>query len=302
MENRILLIVNKKAGKGKIGKHVQDIENNLKKLNYSVTTKYTTKENNAKVIITNYQDPYDIVVACGGDGTLSEVVQGILEMKKDAAIGYIPMGTMNDFAKSMGISFNKFDISNNINDYEVKHCDLGVFDDKIFNYSATFGMFSKASYSADSKYKNKFGKLAYWWLAAKELFDYQSYNVKAEFDEKVIEDDFIFGCISNSKYVGGMHLFKNEPIEMDDGKFEVLLVKKPKNFIHTLKLTLKVMNGNFKDEYIHYYQTSDLSVESDNNIRWALDGEDGGNVNNVKLHNLNRAINYIVPKNKKNTL
>ena len=133
MKYKILLVENPKAGKSNTENYIREIEYNLKKLNYEIVIKYTTIENNATDIIKKYDDDYDTLIVCGGDGTLNEAIQGICEIDKKVFIGFIPMGTANDFAKSLNTSFDKLHLSKNINNYEAKKIDIGVFSKRIFN-------------------------------------------------------------------------------------------------------------------------------------------------------------------------
>lgn len=299
MSRKVLILVNPKAGKAKIKKDIQEIEENLKRLNYGVVTKYTTKRVNGTEVIRNYDDDYDILIICGGDGTLNEATQGLYEMKKKVFVGFIPTGTTNDFAKSLKVSFNKMDISTNINKYNYEKVDQGLFNERVFNYSATFGVFSKVSYRTSTKWKNKVGRLAYLGSATKEIFNIKPYKMNVYTDEKNIEDEFIFGSVSNSNYIGGFNMFKDEEIKLNDGKFEVVLVKKPKNILDTAKAAIKIINGNFEDENIYYFKTSKIEMESEEQIDWSLDGEFGGKKDKVKIHNMKESIEYIMPRKTK---
>lgn len=295
MSRKVLILVNPKAGKAKIKKDIQEIEENLKRLNYGVVTKYTTKRVNGTEVIRNYDDDYDILIVCGGDGTLNEATQGLYEMKKKVFVGFIPTGTTNDFAKSLKVSFNKMDISTNINKYNYEKVDQGLFNERVFNYSATFGVFSKVSYRTSTKWKNKVGRLAYLGSATKEIFNIKPYKMNVYTDEKNIEDEFIFGSVSNSNYIGGFNMFKDEEIKLNDGKFEVVLVKKPQNILDTAKAAIKIINGNFEDENIYYFKTSKIEMESEEQIDWSLDGEFGGKKDKVKIYNMKESIEYIMP-------
>lgn len=295
MKYKILILVNPKAGKAKITKDVPKIKDNLEKLNYDVGVVSTFENENATSIIKKYEKDYDILIVCGGDGTLNETIQGLCEIEKKVFIGYIPLGTTNDFGKSLKVSFDKLDISKQINEYEDKQVDLGVFNERIFIYSAAFGIFSKSSYKTSLKWKNRIGRFAYIISAIKEIFNYRTYKLKIKTKEKNIEDEFIYGSISNSQYVGGFNMFKNKKVELDDGKFEIILVKKPKNFINLLRLIYKVLTGNLDDKNIYYFQTAELSIDSEDDIEWSIDGENGGINNKVNIYNLNKFMNFIVP-------
>ena len=294
MNLKILLIVNPKAGKANI-RYIPKVKKNLEKLNYDVQLIYTTYQKNATHIINNYKDDYNILIICGGDGTLNEAIQGIYNLKKDIPIGYIPIGTTNDFCKSLNVSFDKENISTQIKKYKIKKVDLGIFNKKIFVYSVTFGIFSKTSYETSSKIKNKIGRLAYIFSGIKEIFNYKTYDLKVRTSEKNIKGEFIFGSISNSKYIGGFHIFRKKNIDLGDGIFEVLLVKKPKNFVKLLKLIVKILTGNLNDENIYYFETQEIYLESEDEIKWAIDGEYGGNSKKASIYNVKKFVNFLIP-------
>ncbi len=209
------------------------------------------------------------------------------------------LGTTNDFSKSLGISNNPADISNHIEEYEETEVDVGKFNHFFFNYVASIGVFSKASYSTKTDMKNKFGRIAYLCLGVKELFFHEAYHLKLLTKSNIIEDDFIYGSVSNSKYVGGFGIFKKEKIDLADGEFEAIFVKKPKHIFQTLKLAIKVTTGHLQDKNVYYFKTSELKIESQKETMWSIDGECSGKVKDVEILNLPKKMNYLVPKKKK---
>lgn len=295
MSYNILMIVNPKAGKAKISKFTPEIIRNLQKKNYNVVTRYTGKDKSAKDIVKDYYEPYDIIVVCGGDGTLNEVVQGLYERKKKTFIGFIPVGTTNDFARSLGASFDKLHLSKNINQYESYDIDMGKFNGRIYNYAAAFGVFSQTSYNTPVELKNRFGRFAYIIMGIKELFNYKAHRVKVTTSEEIIEDEFIYGSVTNSKNVGGFKIFKNTEIKMDDGLFEVVLVKKPRNIFGAIILALKVLFGNLEDKNIIYFKTSSINFEFKKGMTWALDGEKTDKLKEVNIINLKQYNTFILP-------
>lgn len=299
MKFKVLIIVNAVAGKQNIKKYIPYIINNFEELNFQTQIEYTTIENDAYNIIKNYNEYCDVILVCGGDGTLNQVIQGICETDRKVCIGFIPVGTTNDFAKSLNISFDRLHISKNIYEYRSKKIDIGLIDNHIFNYVAAFGIFSKSSYKTNSKLKRKIGKLAYILSGIKDIFNFKTYKLEIQTETGKIEDEFFYGSISNSKYIGGFNLLKNKSIKFDDGKFEAIFVKKPKNFIQTIKLILKVLRGNLKDDNIYYFETSDLSIKCNEPIEWSIDGEYGGAKSEVTIHVEKQYVEYLIPSNEK---
>lgn len=296
MNYKILLIVNPIAGKIKKNRYYNEIIGNLQEQGHEVQLRNTTKRNNASFIIRNYKKDYDIVIVCGGDGTLNETMQGLYDLNKSVQVGFIPFGTTNDYAKSIKSSFDKVHLSKYINSYVTKEIDLGLFNNRVFNYVASFGLFAKSSYNVSYKLKNKFGRLAYVFSGIKELFTYKSYNLKINYDDKEIDDCFIYGSISNSMYIGGFNLYKRSDVKLDDGLFEVLLVKKTKNIFHTIWLLLKVLTGHHEDKNIITFKTSNIKIEAMDDFAWTIDGEYEGATSNIEIRNLNKFSKFILPK------
>ena len=294
-EKRVLMVVNPNAGKLKKDKYYNKIKVNLQNKGYIVDMKLTSLENNATHIVKDYSEPYDIIVLCGGDGTLNEANQALFELEKKVPIGFVPCGTTNDYARSLDIPFDRIYLSNNIHKYKNVNVDIGKCNNRIFNYAASFGIFTKTSYNVSYKTKNKYGRLAYVISGIKEAFTYKTYKMKVDFQDKEIEDRFIYGSITNSKSIGGFKVFRKENISLDDGLFEVLLIKKPKNIFHALYIFLKILSGNFKDKNIYFFKADKLHITTDQLCDWALDGEFGGNLEEINISNLNKQAEYIVP-------
>ena len=295
MSNKVLIIVNPVSGKKNIKKYIPRIKENFEKANFQTEIKYTSIENDAGSIIKECKEDFNMILICGGDGTLNQAIQEVDFENLKVPIGYIPTGTTNDFAHSINISFDKLHISKNINEYSSKKIDLGMINEKVFNYVVAFGLFSESSYKTGSKLKQKLGRLAYVLYGIKEIFNYKTYKLQIEAETTKIEDEFIYGSISNSKYIGGFDLFKNNSIEFDDGKFEAVFVKKPKNFLQLVRLILKVLRGKLEDECIYYIQTSNLEIKCNKPIELSIDGEYGGGKKDIRIHVKKQSIEYLVP-------
>lgn len=293
MKEKVLLVINPVAGKGNIQKDIKIIEENLIKCDCEVKSIYTTIEENAeKIVQKNIQDN-TIIIAVGGDGTLNEVVNGVTKSEKNIKIGFIPLGTTNDFARTLKVPINKYALSQNINNTKEKACDTGSFNGKYFNYVSAFGIFAETSCSTDRDKKNKFGRLAYLNKGTKDFLEKdETYHLKITTDDRVIEDDFEYGSISNSKYIGGFQLFKDHEVDVDDGKFEVLLIKKTKNKAALLgtyaKLTMQI-----RDENVLYFRTSKLEIDTNEKIKWSLDGEAEESTGPIKIENINKNISIL---------
>ena len=296
MKKNILLIANPVAGRARIRKNIKKIEKNLLKNNeFNVDLRYTTIKNNATKIINQYAENLDILFVCGGDGTLNEAIEALCESKRKIPIAYVPIGTTNDFAKSLRIPFNMLKLSKNMHSTSIKEVDIGKFNNRYFNYVISTGLFSKTSYKTPSRLKNRFGRLAYILSGVREIFSYKTQRLKLKIDDKVIEDEFIYGSISNSNYIGGFKLFKKDKnVKLDDGKFEIIFVKKPKNSFGFLTLIFKILTGRFTDKNIYYFKSDKITIESDNYCEYSIDGEYSGKIKKVEISNINKFARYFI--------
>lgn len=294
MEKKILLVVNPVAGKGTASKDLNQIKENFEMSGFEVETKITTPEHSAEKIVANPNSTEDIIVAVGGDGTLNEVVNGITKSNKDVKLGFIPYGTTNDFARTLNIPTDRFFLSKNINDFNYTKCDTGKFNEKYFNYVSAFGVFAETSFSTSRKEKNKFGRLAYIKTGTKNFIETneQAYHLKVTLDNEEIEGEFEYGSVSNSKYIGGFQLFKENEIDIDDGEFEVILIKKTKNKAELLRTYTKLAM-QVRDENVIYAKSKNITIQSDQEMVWSLDGEEVVSGNRVEINNLKNNISIL---------
>ena len=211
------------------------------KANYDVTV-YPTKErcDATNKVAALSQDDYDLIVVSGGDGTLNEVITGLMQSQLDIPIGYIPSGTLNEWSTGLGISKIIKQAAKDIVTGKEITLDIGKFGDKYFTYTASFGAFTSASYSAPQDIKNVLGQAAYFFEGIKSLGAIKPLHLKFEAEGKIIEDDFLFGAVSNSMSVGGIVKFDENTVKLNDGLFEVLLIKNPNNI-------LKLQHNPFPD-------------------------------------------------------
>lgn len=299
MSKKLLLLVNKKSGKETIEKYVPKIVEEFQNNDYEVDTMYTKITNNATQIIEHYDKDFDLVVCCGGDGTLNQTISGLTNINKKVSIGFIPLGTANDFAKNFKLPENVLGLPKNILTYKKEKCDTGKFNDKYFNYVAAFGFCTEVSYTTKKSLKKRFGKKAYYMTALKSIFKMKPHKVKLKYEDNIIEDEFIYGGISNSCSIAGFKWLNREDIDLGDGKFEAIFVKKPKNPFQTLKIANTILfSKNYQEskEFV-YFQTGDLKVEIDEEVPWTLDGEYGGSCKEVNINALRQNVEFMVPSN-----
>ncbi|MBR2241445.1 MAG: diacylglycerol kinase family lipid kinase [Clostridia bacterium] len=299
MKKEILLIVNPCSGKGNVSKYIPQICDNLEKQGYELEVIYTSKTNNGKQIIENYIRYIDAVVVCGGDGTLNEVINGIIKCHKKIDVTFIPFGTTNDFARTVNVPRSHYKLSRKLSKYREIGTDIGSFNDRFFYYVAAFGTCTNVSYSTDQKDKNKYGKLAYYKKGIQELKKMKSYQVSIVTDNEIIKDEFIYGAITNSISIGSFKWFKRNEFKVNDGKFELILIKKPKNFIGLIKIFMSILRKKYDQKNIYYLKTKHLQIDFDRSVDWTLDGEFGGGVSHAIIENHKNKIDLLVPINKK---
>ncbi len=291
----MLFIYNPRAGKAQIRSNLLDIIDIFVKAGYEVTVRPTQAQGDAISATRDKKAKYDIVACSGGDGTLDEVVTGMMQCEKKVPIGYVPAGSTNDFAISLGIPKNMIAAANTIIDGETFSCDVGKFNDDIFVYIAGFGLFTEVSYGTDQQVKNVLGHMAYLLEGVKSFSQMKSYKMKVEADGEVIEDEFIFGMISNSLSVGGFKSITGNNVELDDGYFEVTLIKRPMNPIELNRVMAALVDRDIDAECMYSFKAKEVVISSEDAIAWTLDGEYGGEHRRVTVKNLHKALEIRVP-------
>ena len=295
----MLFVFNPKAGKGKIKTHLLDIVDIFSSHDYEIIIRSTQAPRDAYEKAKEYANSVDMIVCSGGDGTLDEVVTGIMEAESSVPIGYIPAGSTNDFANSLFMPKNITKVAEMIMEEELYHCDIGRFNQKTFAYVAAFGLFTDVSYETDQDLKNVLGHVAYVLEGVKRLFDIKSYHMKVTSDEVQAEDDFIVGMITNSRSVGGFKNLTGKNVDMNDGLFEVTLIAHPKNPLQLQEIITALVMAEDNTDLIYSFKTKKLTIESDEEVPWTLDGEFGGDHSYVDIENRHKALNLYLKSTKK---
>ena len=295
----MLFVFNPKAGKGKIKTHLLDIVDIFSSHDYEIIIRSTQAPRDAYEKAKEYANSVDMIVCSGGDGTLDEVVTGIMEAESSVPIGYIPAGSTNDFANSLFMPKNMTKVAEMIMEEELYHCDIGRFNQKTFAYVAAFGLFTDVSYETDQDLKNVLGHVAYVLEGVKRLFDIKSYHMKVTSDEVQAEDDFIVGMITNSRSVGGFKNLTGKNVDMNDGLFEVTLIVHPKNPLQLQEIITALVMAEDNTDLIYSFKTKKLTIESDEEVPWTLDGEFGGDHSYVDIENRHKALKLYLQSSKK---
>lgn len=296
MMKRMLFVYNPNAGKGLLKSKLSDVLDIMVKAGYELIVYPTQSYRDAYRKIVCMEDNYDMVVCSGGDGTLDEVVTGMMKRAQDKRIpiGYIPTGTTNDFASSLHISRDILEAADTTVHGKPFACDIGTFNQDVFVYIAAFGLFTDVSYQTDQKLKNALGHVAYVLEGVKRLSNIPSYHIKVTSGERVIEDEFMIGMISNSKSIAGFRNIMGKEVKFNDGEFEVTLIKKPKTLFELQEIITALLIENFDTKYMYTFKTKDITFWSEVEIPWTLDGEFGGQHEKVRIMNKKQALEIMV--------
>jgi len=294
MSKKLLFIFNPLSGKAQIKNKLLDIIQVFIGSGYSVEVYPTQKQYEATEIIYKRCKSFDKIVVSGGDGTLNECINGILKIdyEERPVIGYIPTGTANDFASNLKISKNMIkaaDIAINGNPFQ---CDIGNFANKNFLYVAAFGAFTDVAYDTPQQNKNYLGHLAYLMEGIKKFSNLKSHKLKINSNECCCEGEYIFGMASNTNYVAGLKTDLKLDTSLNDGLFEVFLIKKPSNILDIQMIVSEIMTQNFSDERFCLFKTKKVEFEFDDEVPWTLDGEYGGKHKKIDITLDTRAVTF----------
>lgn len=297
MEKRkLLFIYNPRAGKAQIRSNLLDIIDIFVKAGFEVTAYPTqAKGDGIKAVTERRFGYYDMIACSGGDGTLDEVVSGMMQCDKRLPIGYVPAGSTNDFANSLRIPKNMTEAAQVIVNGRTFGCDIGTFNNDYFVYIAAFGLFTDVSYETRQDVKNVLGHMAYVLEGMKRISGIRSYRMKVEYDNRVIEDDFMYGMVTNSLSVGGFKRITGKYVQLDDGEFEVTLIRRPSNPIELNMIMAALVNRNINADCMYCFKTSFLKITSQEEVAWTLDGEFGGRHREVWIEDCKQALQIRVP-------
>lgn len=291
---KMLFIINPRSGKGLIKNKLLEIVDIFVKGGYDVHTYITQKYLDACQVTKERGKDYDIIVCSGGDGTLDEIVSGMMQGGLNYPIGYIPAGSTNDFANSLKIPKNMIQAAVDIVKGSPYLYDIGSFNEDYFVYIAAFGLFTDVSYQTSQELKNIMGHLAYVLEGVKRLYGIKSYQMHIESGEEIIDGEFIYGMITNSESVGGFRNMTGKHVKLNDGVYEVMLIRTPKNPIELQEIIGSLLIKEVNSKYIHSFKTNRILVESAEMVPWTLDGEFGGDHKRVEIVNHKKAIPIIV--------
>lgn len=294
---KMLFVINPFAGMRKAAKVLPEILSVFNRADFDVRIYVTAGHMDAIQAVARMATGMDLVVCSGGDGTFNETVTGLMQAGLDIPIGYIPSGSTNDFATTLGIPVDCIAAAKMIVEGVPVAYDTGKFGSRYFSYVASFGAFTKASYSTPQSVKNLLGHIAYLLEGMQELSQIRKLHVKLTLDEgEVLEDDYLFGAICNSTSVGGIMTLDPNQVDLTDGKFEVLLVRAPRTLQEIPECLLSVQKQQYNSTMMTFRNASRILVETDPEIPWTLDGEKEDGHDLVEIQNLHKAIRIIQKK------
>lgn len=297
---KALMIVNPTAGKQAVKGQMFSIIETLCRSGYLPTVLTTSARWDCTAYVQGMAQDYDVVICCGGDGTLNEAVTGMLTSGREECqpIGYIPCGTTNDMASNLGLPKTIKKAAEAVAYGEPKYHDIGKFGDiAYFSYIASFGAFTKVSYSTPQSAKNLLGHFAYVLNGATELGNIKSYHVKLTYEGGVIEDEFIYVSVTNTRSFAGILSFPKDEVSLHDGLFEVLLIKTPKNVVEVSNILSNLSKGIFNDDKnLVLIKTPKIRVETEEDITWTIDGEQSPEISDVEIEVIPDRIRIYRPK------
>lgn len=292
---KVMLIVNPKAGRTTSESKAEALKKIFIRYGFLPDLYMTEYAGHATELAAKSKDKYDMVVCSGGDGTLHEVVDGLMTLDKRPVLGYLPAGTTNDFAKSLKLQkFPELAVAAMAKG-KIQTVDCGEFNGKTFVYVSSFGAFTKVSYGTPQDAKNVFGRSAYIFDGIQSVFDIRPYHARITTDDAVFEDDFIFGAVTNSLSVGGVINLPRDSVSMSDGKFEVLLIKSVENPEDLPDTLHACMDLNFDNENVIFTQSSSVKMEFKEDTPFTLDGEYAGSIKAADIKIINPGYDLLIP-------
>ena len=270
---KMLFVMNPYAGQRRANRYLADILSIFNRAGYRVEAYMTGARGEATDIVRQYAPEMDLVACCGGDGTFNETVNGLLHSEVNIPVGYIPAGSTNDFAASLGLPTNILQAAETVVTGEPSALDVGKFGDRYFSYVASFGAFTRTSYATPQNVKNALGHAAYILGGISELSQLRTEHVKLQLDDEIVEDDFLFGAVSNSTSVGGVLSLDPKQVDLRDGKFEVLLLRSPRELGELSECIRAVQTAEYNCKMLTFTPASRVTVWANAGMPWTLDGE-----------------------------
>lgn len=291
---KMLFIVNPKSGREQIRSKLLEVLDLFSAAGYEIQIHITQRQKDAAEAAARWGQEKDLVVCSGGDGTLNEVISGMMELPRAPLLGYIPSGSTNDYASSLEIPKQTMDAARNVLEGQPFPIDVGKFcKDRYFVYIAAFGAFTEISYQTSQDKKNLLGHQAYMLEGVKGLGALKSHRMKVEWDGNVLEEEFIFGMVTNTISVGGFKGLVTQSVALNDGEFEVLLIRNPRTPRDLSNIISYMFLKEEPNDYVFKFRAGHIRITSEEPVDWVLDGEFGGSRLEVEVENLKERIQIL---------
>ena len=287
---RLLLIVNPCAGMKRITRFFPQILDLFRSQGFECTVYMTTGRGDATDIVRDRGGDFDRIVCAGGDGTFNEVISGLLPAGHGTPLGYIPCGSTNDFATTLRLPKGIMEAAESIVKGSPCPLDVGQFDGRYFSYVASFGAFARTSYATPQSVKNALGHLAYVLQGISDIPSIRPLHMRVELDDLTFEDDYIFGAVSNTTSVGGVLTLDESRVDLNDGLFELVLIKSPKDIFELSECIRALSAQDYNSRMITFVSAPEVRVFSGETLDWTLDGECAPDINEAVVRNLRSAI------------
>ena len=290
---RMLFIMNPQSGMRKGPRYLSRILSIFNEAGYVVTVHITSHPGDCTRVVEALAHEMDVVACCGGDGTFNETINGLIRSGVDVPVGYIPAGSTNDLASTLGLSFNILQAARDIVQGKPYAYDVGTFGDRCFCYIASFGIFTQTSYATPQNLKNAFGHGAYVLSGIQELSQLRTFRMHLKMEDRVIEDEFLFGSISNTTTVGGVLNLDPRRVDLSDGKFELLLIKAPRDLVELSDCIRALQQQQYDSPLITFCSTDHIRIIGQPGMTWTLDGEKADGAPVIEVRNLHNAIRLL---------
>ena len=293
-EKKLLFLLNAHAGKEEIRGQLLDVIDQFVKAGWEVTVHPTQARLEIPQLLSKKGNSFPLIVCCGGDGTLNETVTGLMKCSPRPLLGYLPTGTVNDFASSLGLSRQISKAVKTVIDGTPFPCDVGRFGNKYFTYIAAFGAFTDVAYETPQQSKNLLGRAAYFLEAIRRLPSIKAYPMRIIHDRGQVNGEFLFGMVTNARSVGGFPFYEGQNVSMNDGLLEVLLISNPQTPAQAQQIISELLSRQLNSRFLIRFRTASLSFCSSESVPWTLDGEFGGSFQEIEIQNLPRAISVLI--------
>ena len=293
-QKKLLFIVNPRAGRSKSRSPLFDVIALCSEAGYLISVHKTTAPGDAAQTAQREGGNYDLVVAVGGDGTLNEVITGLMNLEQRPLLGYLPQGSTNDFAASLRISSNPAEAAQAIVRHQPRMLDVGRWNQRHFIYVASFGAFTSTSYTASQAAKNALGHFAYILEGMKDLNSLRPYRLRIQADGDTLDGEYLFGAVCNSTSIGGLMKLDPERVVLDDGRFELLLIRCPKTPAELQNLVLAMLEQRYDRDGVIFRHVRSLHLETEEDLPWSLDGEYAPSMPSVDITNCQQALTMLL--------